>query len=753
MGFKQLAFVAATLLLHGAQAGGVTSYGDDFGFIGYSIRIYQPECAWACLFCITAPLNCTTGDMAGAVPEKRDVADEPPALPSGDGWEVTLEATPQCQQDSDFFLQTVAYCIKSRCADVPLRTLDNFWDKNVPFLYDGDKKDQPVSRQGYTGVLGAIKDAPSRPVNSTVLLNYTAAVPDEVYQPEYDAIHNYAASEVTHERYGLVIFLSGVVMPIAFSLLRFLPWPASWVARFNAYLVNPPAVGSQHSTPVWGLGIMPTRGQALFIAYFWLINIFLSALGYEILPGLFYDSQSYEVQTYLANRFGVLSFAHLPLVFLYAGRNNILLWLTNWSHSTFLLMHRWAAFLCMLHAVLHSLVYLNMAVAHIGGLDHAVESVQPYWYWGIIATLSMSIMVVASIQPVRQKMYELFLASHIALAVMAIVGCYYHITPKYDFDYGYQTWLYISIALWVFDRAARLFRSLRGGVKRAFLTPIDDDYYRLDIPGATASGHIYLHFPTVSLWRIWENHPFSVAGVARCSSHMPSPVHAPVEGNSDPEAEKTVQVGDNRGSRSSTGSDGAPQPYSSSDIGVVLFIRKHDGITSLLSKRGIGPKGIPVLVEGSYAPGVTFLQDGHVSPTHNFPHLICIAGGVGITGILPSLDSFTAVARPIGRKKLYWGVRTMPLVHSVERMLGYDGKDALERRWGDVDVTLSVGERFDLRSLLEADLCSRPGGTTVVVCGPPGMADDVRCIVSGLSRHNGANGPVLVKLIVESFSW
>ncbi|KND89445.1 Ferric/cupric reductase transmembrane component 2 [Tolypocladium ophioglossoides CBS 100239] len=752
MGFRQVAFICASLLFHSAQAG-VTSYGDGFGFVGYGIQLYRPECAWACLFCIAPPLNCTAEDMAAAVTTKRDVAEKSPKLPSGDGWEVTLQPTPRCQQNNDFFLQTVANCLKSRCADVPLRALDNFWDANVPFLYDGDKKDQPVPRQGYTQVLGAIKDAPTQPLNKTVLLNYTAAIPDEIYQPEYDTIHSFASNEVTHDRYALVIFLSGVVMPIAFSLLRFLPWPASWVTRFNAYLVDPPAVGSQHSAPVWGLGIMPTRGQALFIAYFWLINIFLSAFGYGIFnPSLFYDSQSYEVQTYIANRFGILSFAHLPLVFLYAGRNNILLWLTNWSHSTFLLMHRWAGFLCMLHAVLHSLVYLHMAVAHVGGLDHAVESVQPYWYWGIIATLSMSIMVLASTQPVRQKMYELFLASHIALAVMAIVGCYYHITPKYGLEWGFQSWLYISIAVWVFDRAARLVRSVRGGIKRAFLTPIDDDYYRLDIPGATASGHIYLHFPSVSRWRFWENHPFSVAGVTRCSSHMPNPVHVPVEGNSDQEAEKTVQASDNQGSRTSTGSEAA-QPYSSSGMGVVVFIRKHDGITSLLSKRGTGPKGIPVMVEGPYSPGVTFLQDGHVSPTHEFPNLICIAGGVGITGILPSLDSFTAATRPVGRKKLYWGVRTMPLVHSVEKMLGYDGKEALDRRWGDVDVTLSVGERFDLRSLLESDLCSQQGGTTVVVCGPPGMADDVRCIVSGLSRHSGANGPVLVKLVVESFSW
>ncbi|PNY23158.1 Ferric/cupric reductase transmembrane component 2 [Tolypocladium capitatum] len=748
MDFRRLAFIVASLLLHGVQAG-ITSYSDGFGFVGYGIQLYQPECAWACLLCIAPPLNCTTEDMASMAPVKMGVAEGSPKLSSGDGWEVTLNSTPRCQQNNDFFLQTVAYCLKSRCADVTLRTLDKFWDTDGPFSYNGDGRDQLVRRQGYTKVLGAIRDAPTQPLNNTVLLNYTAAVPDEIYQPEYNTLRIYVSNEVTNARYGLVIFLSGIMMPIAFSLLRFLPWPASWVTRFNAYVVDPPAFGSQHSTPVWGLGIMPTRGQALFVAYLCLINIFLNAFGHEIFtPNLTHDSHFYNN---VSNRSGVLSFAHLPLVFLYAGRNNTLLWLTNWSRSTFLLMHRWAALLCLLHAVLHSLLHLHMAVANLGNLVYAVDSVQPYWYCGIIAILSMSIMVLASI--LRQKMYELFLASHIALAVMVIVGCYYHVTLKYRLDWGFQTWLYISTAVWVFDRAARLVRCVRGGIKRAFLTPIDDDYYRLDIPGAIASGHIYLYFPTVSLWRPWENHPFSVAGVMDRSSHTPSPEHVLVEGSPDQEAKRTEQVSDNQGSHTSPKSETASRPYSPRGIGVVLFIRKRDGITSLLPKRDIGPKGLPVMVEGSYSPGVTFLQDDHVSPTHEFPNLICIAGGVGITGILPSLDSFTAVTRPVGRKKLYWGLRTMSLVHSVENMLGYDGKEALNRRWGDVDVTLSVGQRFDLRRQLEADLCSQQGGTTVVVCGAPEMADDVRRIVSGLSRHNSANGPVLVKLVVENCSW
>jgi len=53
-----------------------------------------------------------------------------------------------------------------------------------------------------------------------------------------------------------------------------------------------------------------------------------------------------EIAVYVSNRLGLLSFADLPLLMLYAGRNNILLWLTIWSHSTFLLLDRWVSYIC-----------------------------------------------------------------------------------------------------------------------------------------------------------------------------------------------------------------------------------------------------------------------------------------------------------------------------------------------------------------------------------------------------------------------
>ena len=141
----------------------------------------------------------------------------------------------------------------------------------------------------------------------------------------------------------LVLLLSGFCLPIALSWLRFIPWPDRLVAIVNAYIIDPALWSKRHKTPLPGnVGLVPSRGQALFILYFILLNIFFCALGYHnVYPNTKYTTKSIQTMHYLENRLGVLGLANMSLIVLYSGRNNILLHVTNWQHSTFLLMHRW----------------------------------------------------------------------------------------------------------------------------------------------------------------------------------------------------------------------------------------------------------------------------------------------------------------------------------------------------------------------------------------------------------------------------
>jgi NAD(P)H-flavin reductase len=488
-----------------------------------------------------------------------------------------------------------------------------------------------------------------------------------------------------------------------------------------------------------GLAIIPTRGQALFIAYIWAINIILSAVGYNITwPNSWYGTKPEEVVAYVGNRAGVLSFANLGLVVLYSSRNNVLLYLTNWSHSTFLLVHRWLAFICTLQACLHSAVWLQIYLKQ-GAKAHAEQAALEYWVWGIIATLALVVLLPLSILPIRQRMYELFLATHVVFAIISMIGCLLHIYYRFTWQWGYETWVYIAFVIWGFDRfLARPLRVLRNGFRRAHVTIVDKDYLRIHIPGVEASGIAYIYFPTLT-WRIWENHPFSVAAISGAEGSRSSS-----QSELDPVSDKSIENKDDYTIAA------RQMAHSARESGIVFYVRRRGGLTSQLVSHASTHGGALVLVESSYgSEQMSIVPSPTAKPSLQYPNTIFIAGGVGITALLPMLNRMSPLGRSSGMSKLFWGVRTEPLVVSVEEMLGTSGMRIGGRsRWGEIDVIVSIGERFDLRRLLEAELQEVQGGTTVVVCGPPGMTDDARIAVTSLARHGR-----VVRFSEESFSW
>lgn len=490
-----------------------------------------------------------------------------------------------------------------------------------------------------------------------------------------------------------------------------------------------------------GLAIIPTRGQALFILYIWFMNVVLSSVGYNITwPNSWYSSKPEEVVAYIGNRAGVLSFANLGLVVLYSSRNNILLYLTNWSHSTFLLVHRWLAVICTLQACIHSAVWLQIYVKQ-GAKAHAEQAAYEYWFWGIIATMALVVMLPLSVLPVRQKAYEIFLALHVVLAVLSMIGCLLHIYYRFTWQWGYETWVYIAFVIWGFDRFfARPFRLFRNGFQRAYVKVIDSDYLQIHIPGIHASGIAYLYFPTLS-WRVWENHPFSVAATSSLVSRAPSQAGSHL-GSEGPETVKSNKEDAVIASRSIA--------YDNTEIGIVFFVRRRAGLTTRLARYAATNAGALTLIESSSgSEQMSIIPSPTVGPSLDFPNTILIAGGVGITSLLPLLDRFNGLGNPIGRAKLFWGVRTEPLVVAVEALMCKDGRRINGKAlWGNVEVEVKIGERFDLYSLLEAELYQLHRGTTVVVCGPPGMTDQVRIAVTSLARQGKT-----VRFSEHSFSW
>ncbi|CAG8418511.1 unnamed protein product [Penicillium salamii] len=288
----------------------------------------------------------------------------------------------------------------------------------------------------------------------------------------------------------------------------------------------------------------------------------------------------------------------------------------------------------------------------------------------------------------------------------------------------------MAMGIWSFDRLMRLARVSRFGLKGAFVTEVDDHYLRIEIPNVTCRGHAYFCFPTLT-WRFWDSHPFSI--IPQTKFHDSDLTLLSKDGS------KSVLEALQAGTQPKALFSSPPTSFTSESRGILLYVGRHTGTTSLLASRAGSVTGLPVLIES--APSNPLGTAGHYQPTAEYPNTICIVGGVGITAILPFLLSQSSIRTMGARTKLYWGSRSQALVDSVRSEVG--------PQWSHIDQEVSVGQRFDIKEVLSDELLrSGSTGTTIMVCGPPSMSDDVRFHVVAFGRH-GAR----VRLAQESFGW
>lgn len=657
------------------------------GLVGFSFLLYDPPCAGACQGVFRkSPMYCT--DKASF---KTSSAGHGAGSTHKDGNDIlhnyTLTPSSVCLSQNHDFLSSEAWCVHQKCSQFPDWKLEKWWWGYVV----GNLATDSRPSLSYGAALSRISKPPSYSCANGAIMNQTCLPDEKVFRARFVAIDVNQEAEILHQYLAMAVLLTSVGLPVVFSFLRFLPWPSNRLSSsLNAHFVYPNPLHRWFKPLLAAvIGDPPTRGQALFISYLIVLNVILSAVGIKPYPksyGFFWKNGPDMVKGLLANRFGVLAFANFVVLILFSSRNNVLLWVTDWQPSTFILLHRWVGRIAILQTILHSIVFLNDWIT-TGML--ATDQVLPYWWWGCIGTIAVSLILPLSIPVFRQRVYELFLVSHVLLSILTFMGSWYHIYLKYQHQSGYETWLYMAFAVWAFDRLARLFRMLRYGVRTAQITVIDHEYIRVSVRGTVATGHVYLYFLHS---RFWENHPFSVAssGVHEQSNdqassdrnHPPSDIN-----NHDEYHDSTAKQIKMRGVHH----DSVVEP------GMVFYLRVHDGATKTLLNRS----HVKVLIEGPY---------GKHQDLSDFPTMVCIAGGVGVTACQPYLH-----AHP-GNAVLYWGVRSQALT---------DGMQSLIRPFKHEVV---VGRRLDLEDILG----NIQGDFAVVVSGPTGMVEEVRQIASRL---------------------
>lgn len=426
---------------------------------------------------------------------------------------------------------------------------------------------------------------------------------------------------------------------------------------------------------------------------------------------------------YISARTGVLAFALAPLVMLFSGRNNVLLWLTNWSHSTYMLLHRWVARIFTLQVILHSILEF-MLYKRQGSVD--AEQKEPYWIWGIVATIACVIMVVVSSLWFRKKSYEIFLIIHIILAVFVLAGSWYHVELLFSRRWGYEFWIYAACAVWFFDRGARVARILKNGMRRAEVTQITEDIVRIDVKGirwdAAPGKHTYAYFPGLNPLRPWENHPFSIVPTALLRSHHHS--LAVTGSSSSSEHEGTMDIEKSGvASAVNTHAQHATTETNTDTSGVSLYVRKSTGLTKALKTHA----SLLTLLDGPYPNNST-------TAVLRTDRLVLVAGGIGITAVLPFIAHHPNIS-------LYWSLKAagQGLADDLATVLG-----------GIRERHVRIGERFDISTVLEQEQGEGWARIGVVVCGPGGLCDEVRSVVSKRARESSRTR---WELDVEAFSW
>ncbi|KAL1405332.1 hypothetical protein Q8F55_008961 [Vanrija albida] len=543
---------------------------------------------------------------------------------------------------------------------------------------------------------------------------------------------------------------------------------ASIGARLNTWyrkhIGTPAAFGYRHNQSVgWGWLSVPTRVQAIGVFVYVALNFIFTFAAYDTFTdNLFYPGRrDMQLWRYVADRTGIMSFWNLPLLWAFAGRNDILIWLTGWSYSGCNLFHRWVARVATIQAIIHSAAYTWFEIQQEGTM--ADMFAEQYWATGVFATVTMSLLIPLSFKPIRAKVYEVFLILHIVLAAATLVLLFYHVKVM---EGTYDAWLWACVGIWAFDRLVRYIRigalsykaflGKKNTVARLSGSLDDGSLVRLTVQSSIktkpAPGAYYFLYTPRSLTP-WENHPFTLA-------------------SSEDTAEGTQ---------------------------LNFLFAPQAGATRKIAKRiaaaGSSSTEMTVLVEGPY---------GQVHPVGSYEHVLLVAGGSGITSVLPYVYQLARAPRHPRKVTLVWAVRNATyasdvLSHElapantagidvhvhVSREDGATASDVIDRLPGhiaslddtssdtagdkDKDAALVSKEagkngatlrvhsgRAVMRALVDYHAAQLLGAErlAILACGPGAMLDDIRAAVAdAYGTEEGKVRGDAIRYYEDAFGW
>lgn len=419
---------------------------------------------------------------------------------------------------------------------------------------------------------------------------------------------------VSH-RIGIRLFTSHIIMRRSNSITMF----------FKKHMLWPALFGTKHMQRLeyfrgWIIFSIPTRWETLVVLMYTVVMLIFMLTPYTFMNNdPLFATRWKEMMRYGSDRAGIIATVQFPLFFLFAMRNNILIWLTGWSYSTFNTYHRAVARVTYLLLIIHAVMKHIFSASYGGSLVKFYYPV-PYFRYGVAALCLFSLMVFSAI--FRARVHELFYRLHQALALGGIICSIYHLR-----GIGFKTPLWIALAMWGTDWMLRILRILIFNV----------NLISSPLPGAQKTS-----FATARVYSGGEMIKLSITTPVRWICKPGQYVFIFTE--------KWNLIGGHPLSVVGTPKD--------SETGLEVVIKARQGSTRELFKRLDDrcctpqyPVTIHVHVEGPY---------GVSAPVTDSEEGLFFAGGIGITGVLAyveqmaTLQSTTLVKRTV---KLFWAIR------------------------------------------------------------------------------------------------
>ena len=266
---------------------------------------------------------------------------------------------------------------------------------------------------------------------------------------------------------------------------------------------------------------LPSNGSSLVI---------LAFLGLQLFYLLYQTPLTISMLFVFADRASILFVANLPVLYLFAAKNQPVKFLTGYSYESLNILHRRLGEVMCVLALLHSVGMMGVwyTILRHTGLTLVHFLLIKMILLGIGAFFAYELIYFTSLGSFRQRWYELFLASHVFLQLVALILVWFHHSRS-------RTYVGVALAVFLIDRLAYRMSfkltTLRASldvqkdgrtVVLSALVALPPHRGLLRMPlgkhnvtkGWKTTEHVFITIPSLARKHIFQAHPFTIAAPA-----------------------------------------------------------------------------------------------------------------------------------------------------------------------------------------------------------------------------------------------